>query len=219
MVRDDALESTVTYDEFGNVIRTTFSDGSYVTSEFDDLGRRTAETSQVAANGVATGPTGQRKQFGYDDQGRLTSVTLPNVILTPLPDGVAGPAEGGTPVYEYGYDVRGNMVSIQDPLERVTWFTFDTQGRQLTRTLPSGVEAFEADANLEDRPVSLRFPAPDAQRLTFTEYFQYDDMGRQQLHVSFEGIVTEFVYSTVTGRLLQKRFYTDLDASSLHTSL
>ncbi|OYV85781.1 MAG: hypothetical protein B7Z73_12895 [Planctomycetia bacterium 21-64-5] len=45
---------------------------------------------------------------------------------------------------------------------------------------------------------------------TFTETFQYDDLGRQTLHVSFEGTVTENVYDPKTGRLSEQLFFDNL---------
>jgi hypothetical protein len=38
----------------------------------------------------------------------------------------------------------------------------------------------------------------------------YDRQGRQHLHVSFEGVVTEHVYSETDGRLVAKRFFDNL---------
>ena len=41
----------------------------------------------------------------------------------------------------------------------------------------------------------------------FVERFEYDERGRQVLHVSFEGIYTTFEYDAATGRLKAKRFF------------
>ena len=35
----------------------------------------------------------------------------------------------------------------------------------------------------------------------FSESYEYDVRGRQSIHVSFEGVVTESVYDSVTGRM------------------
>ncbi|MEZ6136742.1 MAG: hypothetical protein R3C53_17740 [Pirellulaceae bacterium] len=81
---------------------------------------------------------------------------------------------------------------MRDSLDRVTTFTFDAAGRQLTRTLPEG--------NVES--------------------FTYNALGQQETHTSFEDIVTEYVYDngtthlpesdpayhTGTGRLVEQRF-------------
>lgn len=107
---------------------------------------------------------------------------------------VPNPQNGGAtsnPTYQYGYDVFGNQTSIQDPLGRVTQFTFDERGNELSRTLPLGVET---PGNSND----------------FTETFSYDDLGRQTLHVSFEGAVTQSIYDSQTGRLSEERFFDNL---------
>ena len=42
------------------------------------------------------------------------------------------------PRYEYAYDANGAQTLIRDPLGHETRFTYDEDGRQLTRTLPLG---------------------------------------------------------------------------------
>jgi hypothetical protein len=100
-------------------------------------------------------------------------------------------------------------------------FEYDRQSRLSAVVLPrppadpypaAGVrQAFQPDL----LPDQLPFPETDAARLPFTEYFAYNDLGQQTLHLSFEGIVTAFVYGDSPGsggRLLEKQFFTDLDA-------
>jgi len=116
------------------------------------------------------------------------------------------------PRYEYEYDSQGNQTVIRDPMNahdpnlggRETRFTFDDQGRQLSRTLPLGF----GDDGI---PSTADLMALDTQpsTLDFTELFEYDDMGRQVKHTSFEGIVTHNVYSSQTGRLDEKLFFAD----------
>ena len=98
----------------------------------------------------------------------------------------AKPADLSNPVYEYAYDARGNQTSIKDPLNRVTTFTYDSRGNQLTRTLPMGQTT------------------PTGQ----VETFEYDDLGRQTLHISFEGVHVKSEYNAF-GRLAAKKFYTN----------
>jgi RHS repeat-associated protein len=47
---------------------------------------------------------------------------------------------------------------------------------------------------------------------TFAEEFQYDDLGREILHVSFEGRVAQSVYDANTGRQTERRFFDNLTA-------
>ncbi|MBI5757883.1 MAG: putative Ig domain-containing protein, partial [Planctomycetales bacterium] len=212
--RSDARTTTFAYDPFGNVERTTSTDGSFTSSRFDDHGRAIADSQPVAAGTtvswsdtansfVGVPPSGgasvtvPTKLYHYDPQGRLQAVELP-AVPDPLDNNALH-----RPRYEYGYDANGNQTLIRDPLARETRFTFDDQGRQRTRTLPLG---FGEDGRLD---VGQAFQ-PDT--LPFTERFEYDTQGRQKLHVSFEGVVTEFVYSTTTSRLSEQRFFDNLTA-------
>ncbi len=145
---------------------------------------------------MAVGSIIPTKLHGYDPAtGNLTSVTLPEVY-----DPVT--STDRKPVYEYGYDERGNQTLIRDPNGHETWFTFDDRGRQESRTLPLG---FGADG--------IKDTGDDPALGTFTESFEYDDLERILKQTSFEGVVTYFVYDdTYTGRLTEKLFFDDVDA-------
>ena len=178
-------------------------------TEYDHAGRKTADVD----------PLGLRTEYVHDAQGRLSAVVLPEAAHPTLTDG-GGPLMV-RPRYEYTYDARGNQVTIRDnvyqigadvyydhdgtpidpgdpPTElfdtRVTQLAYDCQSRQISRTLPLGV-ATPGD--------------PD----DYTETFDYDDFGRQVLHVSFEGAVTHSVYDDSLaggGRLAEQRFFPTL---------
>jgi YD repeat-containing protein len=193
--RTEARETSYEFDAQGNTVRTTFADGSYTASTFDDFGRLLTESVQAAADD----PSPLFRTFEYDDSGRLVAVVLP---------AVEHPDTGlmVQPRWEYGYDAQGNHVSIRDNVvqvsvgvglydhdgtpgddTRLTTFTYDADGRQLSRTLPEGQ----------------------------TEEHRYNDLGQLVLDVSFEGVVTEYVYATepgAGGRLVAKRFFDDLAA-------
>lgn len=129
------------------------------------------------------------KTYEYDTFGRLVQVTLPAVIDPQTGD----PTH---PIYQYAYDAQGNQTVIRDSLLRETHFSYDDQGRQLTRTLPIGVGA-TGD--------------PD----DFVESFSYDDQGRLDYQVSFEGVVTSYLYDDsegASGRLVRKNFFPTLTA-------
>ena len=109
------------------------------------------------------------KCYAYDAAGRLASVTLPKV-----PD----PDNGGAldhPVYVYKYDAYGNQALIRDPNEHETSFEYDARGNQTSRQLPLG---------------------PDDRIDDFTETKVYNDLGQLDYEISFEGIVTDYVYDT-----------------------
>ncbi|MEX0726124.1 MAG: hypothetical protein WD065_07635 [Planctomycetaceae bacterium] len=131
-----AKETSYEYDIYGQVIKTTFADETFISTTYDDMGRVVAETNQL----------GLTRTFEYDEQGRLVAVELP---------AVTDPQNGNVlvrPRYEYEFDAMGNQTLIRDPLGRETQFTFDARGNQLSRTLPLGigteddfVERFEYD--------------------------------------------------------------------------
>jgi RHS repeat-associated protein len=180
-------ETIFAYDENGNVTKTTFADGTFVTATYDDLGRKTSDTNQL----------GLTRSFAYVAQGRLTSVTLPDLDGNPA-------TTNDRATYQYGYDTQGNQTLLVDPLGRETRWTFDDQGRELTRTLPLGFGADGKEGTADDAAVT---PGD------FTEHFEYDAHGRQILAVSFEGVVTRFVYDdTNGGQLLRKEFFGNLTA-------
>jgi len=132
----------------------------------------------------------------------LTAVELP---------GVYNPAtsQPESPRYEYGYDAQGNQTLLRDPLGRETWFTFDAQNRQATRTLPLGF-GDDGIRGTGDDPVGWTSTSVLPSNMPFTERMTYDALGRQKLHISFEGVVAEHVYSDTTGRLIEKRFFDNL---------
>ena len=179
----DVQETTYEYDERGNVVKTTFADSTFITAAYDEHGRKTSETNQL----------GQTRSFTYDDAGRLTQVTLPDLDGDPL-------TTGDIASYQYGYDARGNQVSLTDPLGRVTEWAFDALGRQVSRTLPLG---FGPDG-IEGTPDDATLPEGD-----FRETMQYDERGRVQLAVSFEGVVARHVYDAY-GRLAERQFFDNL---------
>ena len=168
--RSDAQEVRYEYDVRGNLTRTTLPDGTFVTTEYDELDRVTTETDAV----------GNSRHFQYDGFDQLASVTLPSF------NDASG--ELITPVYRYGYDAEGNQVSLTDPLDRVSEWQYNARGQQIARTLPNPlVDSAEGASEL-------------------TERFQYDARGRQTVHISFEGVVSETIYDDYS-RVSQIRFF------------
>ncbi|TWT35026.1 tRNA(Glu)-specific nuclease WapA precursor [Thalassoglobus neptunius] len=185
IVIDDSQvrETTYEFNEVGQVSKTIFADGSFITTEYDDFGRKISETNQL----------GLTRRFEYDAQGRLSRLTLPDLDGDPnTTDDIAS--------YEYGYDAQGNQTLLVDPLGHETLWAFDENGQELTRTLPLGFGA-DGISGTDDDSI---LPEGD-----FTESYEYDERGRRTLHVSFEGVVTQFVYDDVKG-LIEQRFFDNL---------
>jgi RHS repeat-associated protein len=120
-VRDPKGQTTrFVYDEQNRRVQTDFpaaADGEAATqtrTEYDGLGRRTAEVDQA----------GKRTEFGYDALGRLTKVTQY--------------LEGRPLVTEYGYDELSNRIWQKDANGHLTGFEYDELGREKARILPGG---------------------------------------------------------------------------------
>jgi len=78
---------------------------------------------------------GRTTRYGYDDLGRLETVT-PEVTINDV----------AVPDTSYTYDEVGNKLTQEDAEGRVTTWTYDYYGRVLTRTLPElMVESFVYD--------------------------------------------------------------------------
>ena len=202
---DSFQETSFTYDENGNVARTTWDDGSFALVRYDVLGRKIAESQQVVStltlawseadhsyvNANDTAVQIPTRWFQYDSQGRLAAVELPAV-----PD----PRDNNVlkrPRYEYGYDAQGQQTSIRDAYDSVTQFQFDpVRGFQIERELPfaAGPDKIHGN-NIGD--------------VEFSETFQIDDRGRQELQVSFEGVHMVPVYDPITGRMTATHYFED----------
>ncbi len=219
---DQSVDSRPHHDAFGNVFRsdliiggtitysattksTTRSGGtiqSFTLTQFDDENRPVAEMQATAGDivanwsaseesfvHIASGDRIPTKLYRYDSDDRLVAVELP---------AVADPNNGSAatrPRYQYTYNERGNQTGVVDPLGHETRFTFTDRGQKSVRTLPLGLGA---DGMLGTADDSLAYE--------FSESMFYDDRGRQTLHVSFEGVVTENVYDDF-GRMSGMNFY------------
>ena len=193
--------TSYTYDQRGNVTRTTYDDGSFAEVRYDQLGRVIAESKPVAVGtqlawseglGSFIDSTTQRliptRTLSYDLDSRLVAVSLPAVADASDFNALS------RPTYQYGYDAGGQQTLIVDPNGHQTRLHYNALGQQTGRTLP-----------LEYGPDGIFGNADDAPSGSFTETFAYDQRGRQELHVSFEGIHTVNVYEDLNGRLNQVR--------------
>ena len=162
------------YDSFGNVIKTTFPDGTFITAEYNDESQKISEMNQL----------GQTRRFEYSETGQLTAVILPGNLR-----------------YEYAYDAQGNQTLIRDPNGHETRFTYDENGNQLTRTLPLGFGIDGIFGTADDEAAKNTDGSLD-----FTEYFEYDNIGRTIKAISFEGVITTYSYDDY-GRLAKQDYY------------
>lgn len=83
---------------------------------------------------------------------------------------------------------------MTDPLSRVTSFTYDSAGRETTRTLPDGTQVatqYFADGNTKTRTVTIPGLTPQVTATT------YDDQGRVKTTTEPGGRVTTFGYDAL----------------------
>lgn len=167
-------------------------------TEYDEFGRRwkvhTGITMTDPNDRLTIDRTRVRTtEYKYATDGKLTQVTLPEVPTFHL-DTYQTNLEA--PIYSYEYDERGNQTALVDPLGRRTEFAYDAEGRQITRTLPVGVES--SDPN------------------DFVEKTTYDLLGNIKQKVDLDGRVTEYVYDYdlnspgtlgLSGRLMEQCYW------------
>jgi RHS repeat-associated protein len=111
--------TTFGYDSRGNLLTTTFPDGSTKTSTYDSAGQLTAEIDQA----------GRTTTFAYDDAGNLASVT-----------------DAAGEIVTYGYDVRRNRTAQTDANGHTTTMEYDALDRLTRRIRPLGqLETFTYD--------------------------------------------------------------------------
>jgi RHS repeat-associated protein len=178
--RSNAQEIKYIYDNHGNVVKTIYADGTFITATYNDLGQKISETNQL----------GQTRYFEYDIKGQLIAVILPSVY-----DPISG--KSVSPKYQYQYDDFGRQILIRDPNGHETRFEYDAFGNQISRTLPLG---FGADGILGTADDDV-LPEGD-----FTERFEYDSNGRVIKQISFEGVIVTFTYND-QGRVKSKQYF------------
>ncbi|MFI5897483.1 DUF6531 domain-containing protein [Actinoplanes sp. NPDC051513] len=125
-------DTSVAYDNSGNVVEMTNERGEKLTSSFDAANRRTGSSGPGAgAAGIEyddagnpvrqTTPTGGVVTTRYDDDGRVVAVTEPR-----------GNVPGANPddyTTTYTYDRAGNPETVTDPLGNVSKATYDALNR------------------------------------------------------------------------------------------
>ncbi|QDX26163.1 RHS repeat-associated core domain-containing protein [Sphingomonas suaedae] len=121
------------YDAAGRRTRTTYpGTGLYVAYDYDVTGNVTA----IRENGAASG-AGVLATYGYDDQGRRTSLTRGNGVVT-----------------SYGYDSVSRLTSLAHNLagtiqDTTSTFTYNSAGQIKTRAISNDVYAWTGGATVD----------------------------------------------------------------------
>ena len=181
------------YNNLGQVTKVTAPGGRVTDTTYDNRGRvanvagpdpdgagplpRPTTSYQYLRTGellTATDHLGRRTDYDYDRLGRLLSVLLPDI------DGNAT-TTGDRPLWQYRYDLAGNLVRKIDPLAQETVIEPDGLGR------PQRVIEPDPDGNpaTVDRPIWQYSYGANAlvsavtDPLGRTTNYEYDNFGRQ----------------------------------------
>ncbi|HEX7297382.1 MAG TPA: RHS repeat-associated core domain-containing protein [Solirubrobacteraceae bacterium] len=169
------------YDGNLRTVEVTDGNGHITTFTYDSEGNRTS----------AADPTGRTTRWTYNASHDLTSATSPSGINTTIERDERGnptsisrnysDAEGDhTQRVTMTYDERGQLTSLEDPLEHAATFAYDDAGNQVSQTNPSG-ETTTSTFDANSRLTSVTSPAgnepgadPDAHTTTIVR----DKLGR-----------------------------------------
>ncbi|MCF8029330.1 MAG: PQQ-binding-like beta-propeller repeat protein [Desulfohalobiaceae bacterium] len=153
------------YNEWNNLTRIEYPDGSTVKYEYDNELHRV--TRKVNERGVVT-------EYEYDSQGnRIRKIEAAGTV--------------SERITEYAYDGSGNRIEIVRPGGAVVSMEYDERGNMIRRTGPEGgVTKFTYDetGNL------LKKEAPEGR----TWEYEYDDRGRRIRKVDPKGRITKYEY-------------------------
>jgi len=190
------------YDKLGRKTSTVYPDQTTDTTHYDSLGRVDYKLDQ----------TGVRTDYGYDGDGRLTSVTQ---YLN------FGQANQQALVTQYGYDEVGNRISQTDANQHTTKYVYDQLGRRISRVLPAGQSesySYDAVGNLQqkidfngktttyayDSNNRLQSKTPDPSFSAPAVGFTYSATGKRLTMSDVSGETT-YTYDPQTDRLLHKQ--------------
>jgi RHS repeat-associated protein len=130
------------------------------TSTYDAISRSIAHVS----------PTGRRSSLILDSKGRMTRVQTPSLQDTLLgydDRGRLATITRGSRVTTYDYDAFDRVASVTDPLHRATGFRYDSANRVITQTLADGrTIGFSYDEN--GNVTSVTPPSRPAHTFLFT---------------------------------------------------
>jgi RHS repeat-associated protein len=205
-IRTDSAgnNTTETYDEWDNLVKEAFADGSVRSRTVDHA--HSLPLTETDENGVIT-------KYTYDPNGnlltRVEAFGKPEARTTSYTYDAAGQqltATRGSSTYSYTYDTYGNVVTVKDPLNNTTTYTYDVMGNVLTaKDARNNIwnYTYDASGNL------LTEKDPLGNTFTYT----YDGMGNRLTSKDAKNNTTSYVYD-IRGRLL-----TITDAAAKQLSL
>jgi YD repeat-containing protein len=195
LVQDkDGTRLDITYVQVGSDWRTktlTDANGNQTRFDYDTVARTT----------TVTDPLGLATVYGYDSQGQLTAVTPP-------------PVDGQSTSTSFGYDDKGNVVWVQDALNRRVSMSYDANGNLVEQRDAAGNtvrRTYDANNDLLTQTTYL-VPDPDGAGAgqpsgALTSRYVYDANRNLRFEISAQGDVTEYRYDS-QGQLVSAIGYT-----------
>ncbi|MFF5234696.1 LamG-like jellyroll fold domain-containing protein [Dactylosporangium sp. NPDC000521] len=176
-------KATNVYDLGGRLTSRQLQSGVQINYAYDDLGQVIGQTG----SGTAV-PTAART-FGYDDAGRITSLSVPGGTNTisyddrGLPLSITGPADNTS----YTYNSDGNLTTRTDAAG-TTNFTYDTAGRLQTMANATTNINLSVAYNTLNQPKTVTYGINNKKRT-----FEYDTLHRLKTDTvtSFDGSVIQ----------------------------
>ncbi len=177
------------YDDIGNLIQTTYADGTFEAYTYD------AENNRIGS----TDRAGRITSYEYDGNNRLVRTQFPDGTSETRSynaiDKVGSITDQNGHTTRYDYDAVGRKISVTNALGHVTRYAYDAKGNQVSMTDATGnITRFEYDLN--DRKTKTVFPDG-----TF-KVFAYDTLGRKISESDQAGNITQFAYDA-QGRLIR----------------
>jgi RHS repeat-associated protein len=226
------VQTTYTYNSFGEPLTVTDPLGNVTTNTYDANGNLLTVTSPVPATGVAASVT----QFAYDTKGQLTQITDPlshSTTLAYYPTGLIHTiTDAQSNVTSYEYDSRGNRTAVVDAQSNRTTFAYDAGNRLTGITYPdSTTVSFVYDSRGRRTTVTdqnskvTSYAYDDADRLTSVTdaalnvtHYTYDLENNLLSITDAAGHTTSFVYDAF-GRVTQTAFPSSLTENYVYDAI
>ena len=206
------------YDATGNLLKTTFTDGSYLKYSYDPANRLIGLTDALGNSLVYTlDAMGNRVKEQTNDPNQTLTRTLSRSYdaLNRLAQTIG--AQNQTTAY--GYDDNDNPASVTDPLANINQTQYDSRNRPVTTIAPNSTYTYYAyDGNSQLTAVTdpkynqtsyvydglgnkTQQTSPDTGVTTYT----YDAAGNVITSTDARGVQTLYAYDALN-RLIKKSF-------------